>query len=184
MHHSWCGTPICILQSYDPLDCWSVLMYHWPRACRSPIPLQPHTCSHFWMSTLCTNSNDCPKMPHWHVLRRVGVECDSSTILWRERRFILGYFPFLLNLLTRPSLSACITIPSLFATKWSSTCFLHSSLSLYEMIGRFVYSDRHTAFISPTWMNLQIIFNARAAFHEYHVSIFFVNFLIYKCIFL
>lgn len=89
------------------------------------------TCSHLRISTLRTNSKNRPKMPHWFFL-----PCWGRMWLFHHspsgRHFLLGYLPYLLNLLTRSSFFAGISSASLFEIKWSPTCSLHSWLPLHE----------------------------------------------------
>ena len=93
MHPSRCGTSICVI----PWKGWSIPTYLWPWASRTSLTLRPLTSSQLWISTLRTNLNDHPKMPHWPIFSHDGVECPCKC------RSLLGYLPSLPNISTRPS---------------------------------------------------------------------------------
>ena len=74
---------------------------------------------------------------------------------------------------------------------WVFWLLLHLQLSISHLLlvlltiitrrwfWRFIYKNCRRAFISPTWIHLQIVSNARVILYEYHVSTFII-FLVCK----
>ena len=156
----------------DPLEGRSIHTYHWPCSSCTSLALQPPTCLHIWFLTLCTNSNIHPKMPHWSILRRVGIECvflPPST--WAL--LFLGYLSVMPNLLC---CHHSMQLIQLFLYLQASDLPLTPCISHRHHMKtswKIVHNNQCRSFNFSTWMHLQIVFNSRIILYEYNIFVFY-----------